>query len=127
MSSGIVDHPAQGVASYGSSKIALEYLMKCLAVELSRAHPQLRTCAIHPGIVQQTEMFKAYHDQGKVHFSQDHLAWLEDTLEERKQGRQEVLDLVPNIEQVAEKLGRLVIKGLSEDYHGRVVFWKDFP
>ena len=152
MSSGIVEHPAEAVSSYGASKIALEYIMKCFASELQTHNslPEVEslettqnpseiesletsrmpvlTCAIHPGIVQQTEMFQDYLSQGKRHFSTDHLAWLLTTLEEKAAGTsKEALLLAPDLEQVAQKLANLVKTGLSMDHHGKVLVWHDLP
>jgi NAD(P)-dependent dehydrogenase (short-subunit alcohol dehydrogenase family) len=118
MGSGIVDHPDQGVLSYGASKIALEYAMKCFAAESNSAKLAIHTCVVYPGLVK-TDMLKTYLAHGKDCFSPEHHQWLKESLSWEEGSSK----LTPSLLAVAHKIAHLLLTGITVSQHGQVLFW----
>jgi NAD(P)-dependent dehydrogenase (short-subunit alcohol dehydrogenase family) len=64
----ISDNRLGGWYSYRSSKAALNMMLKTLAIEIKRTHPQLLVCGLHPGTVDSglSKPFQQHIPEGKL-------------------------------------------------------------
>ena len=62
----ISDNKLGGWYSYRASKAALVMMLKTLAIETQRTHPDLRVCAIHPGTVN-TDLSQPFQSNVEPH------------------------------------------------------------